>query len=156
MKIRKARKFELKEISKIFKEVFNDKPYLDKWTDKTAFEHIKHEFLIGEIFVFLQERKIIGIIIIRKNIAPDGNIAEIKDFAILRKYCGRGIGSEVIKEIEIKLKKENYKGIYLETYHKSKAVDFYKKNRYKLSKYTAFMIKELRWGSRNKKWALIL
>ena len=144
MKIIKAKKFELNEISKIFKKVFNDKPYLDKWTDKTAIAHIMHEFLIGEIFIFLGEKKIIGFIVIRKCVVPDGNIAEIRDFAILKKYRGTGMGSKAIKKIERKLKKEKYKGIYLETYHKSKAVDFYKKNKYKLSKHTAFMIKRLK------------
>ena len=144
MKIRKAKRSELKEISKLFKEVFNDKPYSDRWTDKTAFEHIKHEFLIGEVFVFLERMKIIGLIAIRKGIIPNGNIAEVKDFAILGKYREKGIGSEAIREIERKLRKENYKAIYLETYHKSKAVNFYKKNKYKLSKHTAFMVKDLK------------
>jgi len=144
MKIRKVEKSELKKTSRIFKEVFNDRPYLDKWTNKTALEHIKHEFLIGEIFIFLEEKEIIGLIVIRKGVAPDGNVAEIKDFAILKKYRGKGIGTKVIQEIESKLKKENYKGIYLETYHKSKAVDFYKKNKYKLSKHTAYMTKDIK------------
>ena len=48
--------------------MFNDKPYSDRWTDKTAFEHIKHEFLIGEVFVFLERMKIIGLIVIRKGL----------------------------------------------------------------------------------------
>jgi|SRR3989344_3843924 len=144
MKIRKATKKDLKEIAKILKKVFNDKPYKDKWTDKKSLEHVKHEFRIAEIFVLKENKNIVGMIVIRKNVGPKWKVAEIKDFAIVKKHRGRGIGSLFIKETEKVLKKKGYGRIFLETYNKSKAVDFYKKNNYKLSKHTAFMIKKLK------------
>jgi len=142
--IRKAKKSELEEIARIFKRVFNEKPYKDNWTHKSALNRIKHEFKVSEIFVYVKEKKIIAMVIISKTVGPKRNLAEIKDFAIIKEYRNKGIGSEFLQEIEKRLLKKNYQSTYLETYIKSKAVDFYKKNKYKISKHAVLMNKKLK------------
>ena len=48
-----------------------------------------------------------------------------------------------LQKVENLLKRKGYKNIYLETYSKAYAVNFYKKNGYKISKETVFMTKDL-------------
>ena len=58
MKIRKAGKKDLKEISKILRKESGKKPYTEKWTDKTAFAKINELFKIYEIYITMVSGKI--------------------------------------------------------------------------------------------------
>jgi ribosomal protein S18 acetylase RimI-like enzyme len=144
VRIRKARESDLKTTARIFKEVFNERPWNDGWTKERALKRMIHESKASEIFLCVENGSAIGMVIINKSVGPKYDIGEIKDFAILREYRNKGIGSEFLKEIERLLQKKGYKRTYLETYNKSKALDFYKKNKYKLSRHTTFKTKKLK------------
>ncbi len=147
MKIRKAAESDLKEITRIFKGVFNERSYKDAWTNKSVYEHIMYEFKTGNIFVFNNKAKILGMVIVRTNIGPKHKIGEMIDLAVIKEYRNKGIGSVFLKGVEKLLKKEGYYGVSLETSNKSEAFNFYRKNKYRvsnLSKESKFMFKKLK------------
>ena len=61
MKIRKAKKGDLKEISKIFMEESNKKPYTQGWTKKTALNNISKSFKFSS-FGWISIAVLLGVI----------------------------------------------------------------------------------------------
>lgn len=132
MKIRKATEKDLKEITKIFVEEFGKPPYNEQWKEKTALTKIKHYFKTGKIFV-VEEKEVIGFMIIHDELWPDGKTCSIDEFVIKKEFQGKGIGTKFLKEIENKLKKEKYKEVRLWTSSDAKAFEFYRKRKYSYS-----------------------
>ena len=144
MKIREVKKSELKEVAFVMKKVFNSHPYNDKWTDKSSFERIKDEFSKNKIFVSLINGKIVGGISVGIEIGFDGGVGSIRELFVLKKYRENKIGSMLVEFSEQYFKKKKCLSVYLQIYSKSKAVDFYKNNGYKIAKNTSFLIKKFK------------
>lgn len=143
MKIRKIRPSEIDKSAKIFMQAFNQEPFKEGWTLKKAKEHIRHEKKVGDVFVLI-ENDVEGVATIRKNVGPKGNIAELKDLAISKNNKSKGLGSIFLQKLETKLSSKGFIQIFLETYSKSKAMDFYRKNKYQVSQQTKILAKKLR------------
>ncbi|MFB6246448.1 MAG: GNAT family N-acetyltransferase [Candidatus Pacearchaeota archaeon] len=143
MKIQKIKTSEIDKSAKIFMQAFNQEPLKEGWTIKKAKEHIQHEKKVGEVFVLI-ENEMEGVATIRKNVGPKGNIAELKDLAISKHNKSKGLGSKFLQELETKLSSKGFIQIFLETYSKSKAINFYRKNKYQVSAQTKILTKKLR------------
>ena len=128
MKIRKAKKEDLKEISEIFRIESNKKPYLQGWTKKMAFNNIYQSFKKDKIYVAFVNEKVVGFIIISLNEKKDIYVDELW---IKQKCQKKGIGKFLMKFIEEKYKEKGSKLIKLSADKKADAVKFYKKLNYK-------------------------
>ncbi|MBT7102499.1 GNAT family N-acetyltransferase [archaeon] len=124
MKIIKATKRDSNEISKIFLEESNKKPYSQNYSPKTIKSRVKDMLNFGSIYLAITDKEITGFIAI----AGEGksNIY-IDEFWIKKRYQRKGTGTEMLKFVQNKYKKKGAKSISVMTSKKAKAFRFYKK-----------------------------
>jgi N-acetylglutamate synthase-like GNAT family acetyltransferase len=90
-----------------------------------------------EIYCY-EDEKIEGIITvsIRQAFFYDGSVAIIEDLVINKYIRGEGIGSELVRFVERKLKEKGISSIELSSdFHRAQAHDFWEKLEYKKSGY---------------------
>jgi ribosomal protein S18 acetylase RimI-like enzyme len=144
MKIRKATKKYLKEISKLFLTESAKKPYEQKCNERTAFKKVKELFSKEDIFIVVSEEKIIGFITLEVRLGSRGKKVYIDELWLEADYRGKGIGKRLIKFVEAAYLKKGIKSIYLISDKRSRAFGFYKKLRYKADPNDVLMAKRLR------------
>jgi len=144
MKIHKATKKDLKEVSKIFLIETAKKPYHQTWNKRTALEKIKELFHKGDIYVVIIEKKIIGFIAMITNLGSRGMEAHIEELWLKSAYQGQGIGKTLMKFIEDKYRNKKTISLALISDKRSKAFKFYKKLEYKAYNDYALMGKKLK------------
>ncbi len=142
MKIRKATKKDLKEISDIFREETSKQPYFQKWTQKTALEKVHEFFKKDDIHLVLVERKIVGFVVSRIN--SEGKEAYIEELWLRSAYQGKGTGTILMNFVEENYKNKGVASIGIMANQKAKAVYFYKKLRYKIKHAFFYMSKKLK------------
>jgi len=141
IKIRKATKKDLEEISKIFKTESAKKPYSQKWTGKEALKKIKTIFELGNIYIYISENKILGFISIMGEGKKD---AYIDEFYVDTKSQGIGVGSKLLNFAEENCRKKDIRKITVMANQKAKAFNFYQKKKYKPNYEDIFMTKKLK------------
>ena len=145
MRIRKEKTKNLNEISKLFKEEFTKSPYNQKWTKEQVKKIIKNYFNKDNILILIEDKIILGFIIFKIKPWNYNDICEIQELVIKKEAQGKGYGSKLIKYLEQFLKKRQ-KNIWMniQVNKKSKAIEFYKKNSYKILNDLAIMWKEIK------------
>jgi len=143
MKIRNAKKEDLKEIVDIFVAESKKRPFLQKWTRKSATEDFKPFLKKKELWVAVLNEKIVGFILVGIT-SSNKKIAYISEFWVRRNCQRKGVGKSLLEFIEKYHKKKGIEKIRLTSYNKSKALDFYKKFNYKVSKEVSPLEKKLR------------
>ncbi len=144
MNIRKATKRDFNRIFEIMKNEYIKAPYFEKWEKKGAFKTIKYYLSVGNCFVAVFEKKVIGFVIFREedyNIGP--NII-VEELVIDSDYQGKGVGRSLMDEVEKYSKKKKAVQILLTTHRGAPAYKFYIKVGYKPVKSTVFLKKELK------------
>jgi len=142
MKIRKAKKKDLKYIIDIFMTEGKKKPYLHKFTKKKLTDTFGSALKKKEMWVAMIDEKIVGFIWGGFS-SVSKKIVYVDDLWILSKYQGRGIGKELMAIVEKYYKKKCVNIIRLTSYTESKAFGFYKKLNYKPSKKLVLLEKKL-------------
>lgn len=135
MKIRKAKKEDLKEITRIYREEYSKKPYNEKWTGKTAIIRVKYLLKNSIIIIAEENKKIIGAIsffIFPWAIKLKGYV---EDFIVDSKFQNKGVGSKLLERAEKEIKKKGGRDVWMEVHRKSRAFKFYKKRGYISTKY---------------------
>ena len=99
MKIRNSSKKDIKEISLLFKRVFSEYPFNEKWSDKKSFDKIKKYYDSGKIMVACEKKKIVGFIIYRNVLWYEPNMF-IDEMGVDKDYRKRGIATEMLKIVE--------------------------------------------------------
>ena len=130
MKIRKAKKEDLNEFIITQKEAF---PNLNSELQKKYFNlRLKEK----QILVLVDAGQYVGHLSfgIYKLIPPFQNGIFLEEFALKKKFRGKGIGKLLIKEIEQYCAKDKLKIVYLGTENskKNKLIDYYKKIGYQV------------------------
>jgi len=132
VKIRKAKKGDLKEIARIYREGYM--VYNEKWTFDKAVKKIRSysKDKKDKIFVAVVDNNIVGFIIFHEYewINKNGFIDEL---FVDKKFRGGGIGGELVRHIVDYFKKRKIKEVELLANTKSKAMKFYKKMGFKKS-----------------------
>lgn len=144
MKIRKATKKDLKKISDIFRKETSKKPYLQKWTQKTALEKLKEFLKKDEIYLAVIGKEIVGLIILKISIGENGKTAFVDELWLKSGYQGKGIGTALMRYIEDTYKDKRIKSIGLISDKRSGAFRFYKKLKYKIHNQYVLMSKKLK------------
>lgn len=138
--IRKAKKIDLKQISEILRIESAKKPYVQKWTKKTALERVSELSKKQIIHVALVDDKIIGFI---TSLIKDKGVY-VDEFWITKKFQRKGIGNKLINTVEEFYKDKGAKTIGLMANQKAGAVKFYKKMGYSPKHTFFYMSKKIR------------
>ncbi|MBD3247119.1 GNAT family N-acetyltransferase [Candidatus Pacearchaeota archaeon] len=129
MKIRKATKKDVKEVVGLFRKEYAKPPYNEKWPKKAAQKYVggKSEYF----FVAVENNEIVGFI--QGNIYSwyDGLRGHINEIVVDSKYQGKGIGKGLLNFIIKEFKKRKVKTLALSAKKKAKALDIYKKLKFK-------------------------
>ncbi len=142
MKIRKAKKEDLKKIEEIFRIETFKKPYSQRWTKQTALKKIEDSFKKHDIYFCEVDREIVGFVICEIN--KTHKTVYVKEIWFTQKYQGKGFGTQIMKEIERIYQKRNFKSISLVSDKRTNAYNFYKKLGYKSHSINVFMEKKLK------------
>lgn len=125
---------DIDELVKVYMNAFNNEPWNDEWTKKTAKERLldlindkNSRILVGVNYY----GTILGAIIGRKEVFYDGFHFQIIELFVDFNYKGLGIGTELLRNMEYYLKKEQIKRIYLLTLRTNDTIKFYEKNKFK-------------------------
>lgn len=134
---------DLSELAKIYAETFNSDPWYDKWTRKTAEKRLSQMINNGGFFgiVSYNEEGITGMILGEEEQYFDGVIFNIKEFCVKNDLRGKGIGTELLKEFERRLKGMGIRETVLMTNLEDE--DFYKKRGFNRSRGVIYMGKEM-------------
>jgi predicted N-acetyltransferase YhbS len=116
-------------LAEMYVETFNSEPWNDRWTIETASKRL-HQMINVEDFCGLLAKEngiICGMILGSKEQFYDGVMLNIKEFCVKNGMRGKGLGSEIFKEYEIRMKKEGVKEIILFTSKGDYTEHFYHK-----------------------------
>ena len=141
MKIRKAKKEDLKEVAEVFRGESSKEPYNTKFSPASALKDVSECFKY-DLYVVIDEKKIIGFMA-SHIISSDKKKAYIDELWIRYDYQGKSVGKMLVKFIEEMYKKNGLSGIRLTTKKKNKVYGFYKKLKYKESAEIVYMEKKL-------------
>ena len=142
IKIRKARKEDLKDIINIFMIEGKKHPYLHKFTKKKLIETFMPALKKKEMWVAEIGGKIIGFVWGGFS-SVSKKIVYIDDLWILSDFQGKGIGKELMAVVEKYYKKKGVNKIRLTSYTESKAFGFYKKLNYRPSRNLVLLEKNI-------------
>ncbi len=126
IKIIKAKKSDMKEFSIIYKKVFSEGPYNEKWTNKNLIDKVLEIFKKQKVYVAKINNKIVGFISFYNFIGSEGKIGCIFEFGVDKKYRNKKIGKILIKKAEEESRKAGCKSMVLDVNKKASAVGFYK------------------------------
>lgn len=134
---------DLTELAKIYAETFNSDPWYDKWTQKTAEKRLSQMIKNGGFLgiVSYDENGITGMVLGESEQYFDGVIFNIKEFCVKNDLRGKGIGTELLKEFERRLKGMGIRETVLMTNLEDE--EFYKKRGFHRSRGVIYMGKEL-------------
>ncbi len=143
MKIREAKKGDISKMAQLMIKEFSKSPYNDKWTKESSEKSVKSDLITGVGYIVEENKKIIGFILIRKDIL-DKVCLFIENLIVDSDYQGKGVGTKLVKFIEEKYSKKEGCIISLTTNKKSSAHNFYKRLGFKENKENINMSKELK------------
>ena len=134
---------DLTELAKIYAETFNSDPWYDKWTQKTAEKRLSQMIKNGGFLgiVSYDENGITGMVLGESEQYFDGVIFNIKEFCVKNDLRGKGIGTELLKEFERRLKGMGIRETVLMTNLEDE--EFYKKRGFHRSRGVIYMGKEM-------------
>ena len=132
MKIRKAKKSDLRQIAEIYRTAYSEKPYNEKWSAKNAKTRILSCFKNCSLLVVEDKKEgIVGFSVYFVYNWEKGKTGYIDDLVVKKGFRGKGIGKELMGRVEEELKKKKVKEICLESNPKSRVFSYYKRKGYK-------------------------
>ena len=132
------------EIAKLMLEEFSKPPFNEKTTIKSVIKSLNFYFKIGKIFVAIEDKKIVGIVVFKLEQWWEGSVILIEDLAVKEDFKKQEIGKKLTDDVENYGKKMRVKSVSFATNKKSSAVKFYTKQGYKIEKNRIFMRKNLK------------
>jgi ribosomal protein S18 acetylase RimI-like enzyme len=135
MIIRKARSKDSRDIAEIYREVYTEKPYNEKWNLAALVKEIRDELKYMDIYVAGIQKKVVGFIIFYDYPWDRGRRGYIEDIGVLKEYRGHGIAGGLFKKAEQVMKKKGVSKVLLDVNLESKALRLYEKIGYKKSGY---------------------
>ncbi|GEM_PF-1177636 len=142
LKIRKAKRDDLKEVVDIFIIENKKKPYSLKWNKKIATNDFRDVIKKKEMWVGLVDSKLVGFIWAGVT-SYDNKILYVSELWVKESFQGCGFGKNLLSVVEKYYKSKGVKLVRLTTNQKAKAFGFYKKLNYKSSKELILLEKKL-------------
>lgn len=144
MKIKKARKNDLKEIGKLMKKEFSKPPFNEKDSIKNVLKSLNFYLINAEIYITQIEKEVAGVLVFQIERWWEGPVIIIQDLAIKESFKKQGVGRDLMKFIEGYAKNKRVKKIHFETNKKSSAIKFYQRLGYKINKDRISMSKNIK------------
>lgn len=121
---------QLNELSKMYVDTFNSEPWNDKWTIEIAKKRLNQIINTTDFYGLsaYNEGNLWGMILGIMEQFYDGVIFNIKEFCIKNELRGKGLGSELLKELEIQAKEFGVIQIVLSTSKGDYTEHFYHNN----------------------------
>lgn len=143
--IENIKREDLNEMVNIYIDAFNNEPWNDQWTNKTARERLNNMINDSGFYGIKIKRgnDICGFILGHEEVFYDRKIFNIKEFCTNRKYQGNGYGKKLILEMEKKIKGKGIEKIMLMTIRDIKAEGFYLRRGYQTYEELVIMGKEI-------------
>ena len=142
--LRKAKKLELNDISKIYMNEFSKPPYNEKWTYKKVNERIQFYYKYYDLYSILLDKKLVGFIAVNPKFMCPGDVAYVEEVAIIEEFQSKGIGKEVTKQIFEIYRKRGFKKFLCIVNKKGNAIKALKKLKVNESKSEILMEKKLK------------
>ncbi|GAA0178829.1 GNAT family N-acetyltransferase [Clostridium sediminicola] len=124
----------LQKCAELHREVFNDKPWNEKWTLETSYIRLSDIYrtpnFIGLMYV--ENGNVIGAVFGNCEQMYDGKRYFLKEMFVDKNLKGNKIGSEMLADIEKQVKKFDIKAVFLFTSRGNHTDRFYFKNKYKI------------------------
>ena len=129
MKINKIESKDIKEIAKLYTQVFNSPPWNEYWEINWAYERLDTFYNNGKSIGFYieHERKISGAILGRVNNFQGKKECEICELFVDLKHQNKKIGSKLYQQLKEYAQTLEIKTITLLTSNRTPAFEFYKK-----------------------------
>lgn len=144
MRIRKATKKDIREIAKLMIGEFSKPPFKEKSTINSVIKSLNFYFKIGKVFVAIEAKKIVGLVVFKVEQWWEGPVILIEDLAVKEDFKKQGVGKKLTDKVEEYAKKIKAKAVSFTTHKKSSAVKFYTKQGYKIEKNTLFMRRNIK------------
>ena len=145
MKIVAIAKADLELVSQLYVSVFSNPPWNEHWEYSWAYERLNWVYRSQGFMGFVARNgdRILGAILGYS--APFQGKKEfiIVEFFVSNDYQNRGIGTRLLKEIELELKLRNYNFVSLLTNEDSSAKSFYLKRDFKRDNKLIFLRREI-------------
>lgn len=141
MKIRKARRRDLKKIAELFSIESAKKPYFEKYTIRTAMKEIS-VYLDNQLYVALENEEVVGFLASLIAI-DDSKRAHVKELWVRSDCHRRSIGRFLVEHAENFYRKKGVKYLALTTMKTAGAFKFYKEIGYNEDKRFVSMGKKL-------------
>ncbi len=136
---------DIKEISELFIDSFNNPPWNDEWTHETAsrrlIDIINMPGYIG--MAYYEENMIVGIIMGRTEQYYNGKHFQIMEFCIRSSMQGNGYGRKLLTLFIEKLKGKDITNVFLLTLHGKSTEGFYENNGFNSDEDMVMMSKKL-------------
>lgn len=135
----------LEELAELYVETFNSEPWNDEWTIETAKKRLQQMINTEDSYglCLYQNGLICGAILGNMEQFYNGMMFNIKEFWIKNGMRGNGIGTQLIREFENRLKDRNVNEIILFTSKGDFTEHFYHKQDMKSIPDMVFMVKQL-------------
>ncbi|KAB3534073.1 GNAT family N-acetyltransferase [Alkaliphilus pronyensis] len=121
---------DLRECAKIYVDIFNAEPWNDKWTEGTAFNRLRDIYCSPNFMgvKYTMEGGIKGAVFGNCEQWYEGMHFNVKEMFVTTDLQGKGIGTQLLKNIEEAVKDVDVRAIILFTEKDCKTDDFYRKN----------------------------
>ncbi len=143
MEVRKAKKYEIRKISRLMLEEFSKPPFNEDARMKNVIESLMFYFSTGTVLVALDGNKIVGTAVFLIELWWEGPVVLLEDLAVRNDYKKKGVGKFLMEHVEDIGCKCGAVMVCFSTHKKSSAVRFYSKHGYRIERDTVFMRKNL-------------
>ena len=126
-------------------DTFNSEPWNDKWTIETAEKRLGQMINVEDFYAIsaYKQGELCGMILGSKEQFYDGVMFNIKEFCVKNGMRGQGIGSDIFKEFQKRLKAFGVKEIILFTSRGDYTEHFYQNHGLESYNGLVFMGKQL-------------
>lgn len=132
--------------TELYTYVFNGEPWKENWKKNDARERLidifSHPKFVG-MGIYDEEQNIIGFLAGYTERWINSNHFNLIEMCVKTELQSKGMGTELMKQLEIKCRQNNISRIYLLTARSGQAEAFYKKNGYYVSPKMIMIAKRL-------------
>ena len=136
---------DLSAVTEMYVETFNAHPWNDEWTMETAGKRLAQMMNAEGAYGLCayEDGELCGMILGLSEQYYNGVIFEIKEFCVRNSVRGKGIGSEIYREFEKKLREKKILSVKLFTLRGDATEHFYEKHGFETDEEMILMNKTL-------------
>ena len=136
---------DLQAISQLYVSVFSNPPWNEDWEFAWAYERLNWIYQSQGFagYIALDSKQILGAIMGHAVPFKGEKGFEIVEFLVTAKYQNQGIGNQLLAQLELNLKQDNYDFTWLLTLKNTDAESFYSQRNYQRDCKIVLLNKEL-------------